>query len=294
MTARAHRPAAGRARPVREPRQGAGRDRGRAGDRRRRGAAQARPTRSQPTRCSTPRRSIHGCRAAASSSSPRSIISASIRPGASASMSARRPAASPTCCCARGARRVYAVDVGRGQLHPQLRGDPAVVSLEQTDIRALDPRSAEPPDFAVIDVSFISLKLVLPAAIVACSRRPAQLVALIKPQFEAGRGHVKKGIVRDAADPCGGVRRHRGVHRVARLGRDRRDAFADRGRGGQQGVSDRARAPRDSSRGEWTPHKIVTFSRHAPTMVRAMTMPGATIDDPQASRLRTARFGAAR
>jgi 23S rRNA (cytidine1920-2'-O)/16S rRNA (cytidine1409-2'-O)-methyltransferase len=98
---------------------------------------------------------------------------------------------------ARGARRVYAVDVGRGQLHPKLRGDSAVVSLEQTDIRALDP-FAEPPDLAVIDVSFISLRLVLPA-VDRLLRRPAQIVALIKPQFEAGRGHVKKGIVRDAA-----------------------------------------------------------------------------------------------
>ena len=98
---------------------------------------------------------------------------------------------------ARGARRVYAVDVGREQLHPKLRGDPAVVSLEQTDIRALDSL-AEPPDFAVVDVSFISLKLVLPA-VDRLLRRPAQLVALIKPQFEAGRSQVKKGIVRDAA-----------------------------------------------------------------------------------------------
>jgi 23S rRNA (cytidine1920-2'-O)/16S rRNA (cytidine1409-2'-O)-methyltransferase len=97
----------------------------------------------------------------------------------------------------RGARRVYAVDVGREQLHPKLRGDPAVVSLEQTDIRALDSL-AEPPDFAVVDVSFISLKLVLPA-VDRLLRRPAQLVALIKPQFEAGRSQVKKGIVRDAA-----------------------------------------------------------------------------------------------
>jgi 23S rRNA (cytidine1920-2'-O)/16S rRNA (cytidine1409-2'-O)-methyltransferase len=98
---------------------------------------------------------------------------------------------------AQGARRVYAVDVGRGQLHPKLRGDSAVVSLEQTDIRTLDP-FAEPPDVAVIDVSFISLRLVLPA-VDRLLRRPAQIVALIKPQFEAGRGHVKKGIVRDAA-----------------------------------------------------------------------------------------------
>ena len=73
---------------------------------------------------------------------------------------------------ARGARRVYAVDVGRGQLHPSLRGRPEIVSLEDTDIRALDPaRLAEPPDFVTIDVSFISLKLVLPAAL-ALARPP--------------------------------------------------------------------------------------------------------------------------
>src|SRR5882724_5506620 len=65
---------------------------------------------------------------------------------------------------ARGARRVYAVDVGRGQLRARLRENPAIVSLEETDIRALDPaRFAEPPDFATVDVSFISLKLILPA-----------------------------------------------------------------------------------------------------------------------------------
>ncbi|MEA2872138.1 MAG: rRNA (cytidine1920-2-O)/16S rRNA (cytidine1409-2-O)-methyltransferase [Hyphomicrobiales bacterium] len=98
---------------------------------------------------------------------------------------------------ARGARCVYAVDVGRGQLHARLRGNPAVVSLEETDIRVLDlGRFAEPPDFATIDVSFISLKLILPA-LDRLTRRPAQLIALIKPQFEAGRKHLKKGIVRD-------------------------------------------------------------------------------------------------
>jgi len=98
---------------------------------------------------------------------------------------------------ARGARLVYAVDVGRGQLHARLRGHPAVVSFEQTDIRALEPaRLAAPPDFATVDVSFISLKLVLPA-LEALLRHPAQLIALIKPQFEAGRRNLKKGIVRD-------------------------------------------------------------------------------------------------
>jgi 23S rRNA (cytidine1920-2'-O)/16S rRNA (cytidine1409-2'-O)-methyltransferase len=98
---------------------------------------------------------------------------------------------------ARGARRVYAVDVGRGQLHPSLRDRPDIVSTEATDIRALAARSlAEPPDFVTVDVSFISLKLVLPAAL-ALATTPACLLALIKPQFEAGRSDGKKGIVRD-------------------------------------------------------------------------------------------------
>jgi len=100
---------------------------------------------------------------------------------------------------ARSARRIYAVDVGRGQLHARLRQRPAVVSLEDTDIRTLDPaRLAELPDLVVTDVSFISLKLILPA-LGALLRRPAQLIALIKPQFETGRTHRKKGVVRDAA-----------------------------------------------------------------------------------------------
>jgi 23S rRNA (cytidine1920-2'-O)/16S rRNA (cytidine1409-2'-O)-methyltransferase len=100
---------------------------------------------------------------------------------------------------ANGANKVYAVDVGRGQLHPRLRGDPAVISLEETDIRKLDPaRLVEAPEFATVDVSFISLKLVLPALDrLLC--QSSHLIALIKPQFEAGRAHVKKGIVRDEA-----------------------------------------------------------------------------------------------
>ncbi len=99
----------------------------------------------------------------------------------------------------RGAKRVYAVDVGRGQLHESLHARPEVVSLEQTDIRNVSPALLdEPPDLVTVDVSFISLKLVLPAAL-ALVKSPAQLVALIKPQFEAGRALVKKGIVRDAA-----------------------------------------------------------------------------------------------
>ena len=99
----------------------------------------------------------------------------------------------------RGARRVYAVDVGRGQLHPSLRGRRGIVSLEATDARALDRRLVpELVDLIVADVSFISLKLVLPAAL-ALSAPSAELVVLVKPQFEAGRAHLKKGIVRDEA-----------------------------------------------------------------------------------------------
>jgi 23S rRNA (cytidine1920-2'-O)/16S rRNA (cytidine1409-2'-O)-methyltransferase len=99
----------------------------------------------------------------------------------------------------RGAKRVYAIDVGRDQLHSSLRGRDEIVSMEETDIRALDrSRLPEQPDFASVDVSFISLKLVLsPLEDLLLPR--ATLLALIKPQFEAARGDNKKGIVRDAA-----------------------------------------------------------------------------------------------
>jgi 23S rRNA (cytidine1920-2'-O)/16S rRNA (cytidine1409-2'-O)-methyltransferase len=98
---------------------------------------------------------------------------------------------------ARGAARVYSLDVGKDQLHASLRARPEIVSLEATDVRTLNAaRVPEPISLVVIDVSFISLKLVLPATL-ALARAPARLVALIKPQFEAGRAHLKKGIVRD-------------------------------------------------------------------------------------------------
>jgi 23S rRNA (cytidine1920-2'-O)/16S rRNA (cytidine1409-2'-O)-methyltransferase len=98
---------------------------------------------------------------------------------------------------ARSAQRVYAVDVGRDQLHARLRANAAIVSMEETDIRRIEALP-ETPDFAVIDVSFISLKLILPA-LDRLLLKPAHLVALIKPQFEAGRAHLKKGVVRDPA-----------------------------------------------------------------------------------------------
>jgi 23S rRNA (cytidine1920-2'-O)/16S rRNA (cytidine1409-2'-O)-methyltransferase len=99
----------------------------------------------------------------------------------------------------RGARRVYAVDVGRDQLHPRLRKRPEIVSLEASDVRNIQAgQLAEQPDFITIDVSFISLKHVLPAALALAATR-AHLVALIKPQFETGGQHLKKGIVRAGA-----------------------------------------------------------------------------------------------
>jgi len=97
----------------------------------------------------------------------------------------------------RGAARVYAVDVGYGQLHWRLRNDPRVVVMERTNARYLESLP-EPVQLVVIDASFISLRLILPAAgrILAPN---GQIIALIKPQFEAGRERVGKGgVVRDA------------------------------------------------------------------------------------------------
>jgi len=100
---------------------------------------------------------------------------------------------------ARGARLIYAVDVGHAQLHPSLQSEPKVVSMERTDVRRLNPAYLpELPDLICIDVSFISLARVLAPAL-ALARVPAQLVGLIKPQFEAGQRALKKGIVRDSA-----------------------------------------------------------------------------------------------
>jgi 23S rRNA (cytidine1920-2'-O)/16S rRNA (cytidine1409-2'-O)-methyltransferase len=99
---------------------------------------------------------------------------------------------------ANGASLVFAIDVGRDQLHPSLRGHPRVVSMEETDIRAFDgKRLPARPDIVVIDVSFISLKAVLPVAL-SLAAAPMHLLALIKPQFEAPRKHSKRGIIRNA------------------------------------------------------------------------------------------------
>ena len=100
----------------------------------------------------------------------------------------------------RGAARVHAVDVGHGQLNWRLRNDPRVVVLERTNVRDLTREHVpEAIDLVVCDVSFISLELALPAAL-ALAGRNARVVALIKPQFEVGKGQVGKGgVVRDPA-----------------------------------------------------------------------------------------------
>lgn len=99
---------------------------------------------------------------------------------------------------ANGASLVFAIDVGHGQLHPSLQGHPKIVSMEATDIRAFEgKRLPARPDIVVIDVSFISLKAVLPVAL-SLAAAPMQLLALIKPQFEAARKHSKRGIIRNA------------------------------------------------------------------------------------------------
>jgi 23S rRNA (cytidine1920-2'-O)/16S rRNA (cytidine1409-2'-O)-methyltransferase len=102
------------------------------------------------------------------------------------------------CLLRRGARRVYAVDVGYGQLDWRLRNDPRVVVRERTNVRYLEDLP-EPIDLAVVDVSFISLRLVL-LPMSRLLRIGAPIVALVKPQFEAGRGQVGPGgVVRDPA-----------------------------------------------------------------------------------------------
>jgi 23S rRNA (cytidine1920-2'-O)/16S rRNA (cytidine1409-2'-O)-methyltransferase len=98
----------------------------------------------------------------------------------------------------RGAARVYALDVGRGQLAETLRSDPRVVSMERTNARTLTAATlTEPVALATIDVSFISLRLVLGPVAATLDPTGGDIVALVKPQFEAGRSLVRRGVVRD-------------------------------------------------------------------------------------------------
>jgi 23S rRNA (cytidine1920-2'-O)/16S rRNA (cytidine1409-2'-O)-methyltransferase len=107
------------------------------------------------------------------------------------------------CLLQRGAATVVAVDVGRGQLHEKLRADPRVLCLERTDIRrlTLDDLGGFPAEVVAADLSFISLRLVAPALLGELAAEAADVVILVKPQFEAGRAEVSrgKGVIRDPA-----------------------------------------------------------------------------------------------
>ena len=104
------------------------------------------------------------------------------------------------CLLQQGAKKVFAIDVGYGQLAWKIRSDPRVVTMERTNIRYVTPEDlGEPLDLSVVDVSFISLKLVLPV-IQKLLKPTGQVLCLIKPQFEAGKEKVgKKGVVREPA-----------------------------------------------------------------------------------------------
>ena len=103
------------------------------------------------------------------------------------------------CLLQQGASKVFAIDVGYGQLDWKIRSDPRVVVMERTNVRYVTPEQlGEPLDLSVVDVSFISLKIVLPV-IKTFLKPEGQVLCLIKPQFEAGKEKVgKKGVVRDA------------------------------------------------------------------------------------------------
>ena len=114
------------------------------------------------------------------------------------------------CLLKRGAARVVALDVAYGQIDLRMREDPRVIVLERVNARALSPTDLPfRPDLATVDVSFISLTKVLPA-VAACLAPDGEILAMVKPQFELGRGRVRKGVVRNAGD------RREAIHVVAR------------------------------------------------------------------------------
>lgn len=105
------------------------------------------------------------------------------------------------CLLQQGAQKVFAIDVGYGQLDWKIRSDPRVVVMERTNVRYVTPEQlGEPLDLSVVDVSFISLRIVLPVIKTFLKEHAGQILCLIKPQFEAGKEKVgKKGVVRDPA-----------------------------------------------------------------------------------------------
>jgi 23S rRNA (cytidine1920-2'-O)/16S rRNA (cytidine1409-2'-O)-methyltransferase len=136
------------------------------------------------------------------------------------------------CLLQRGAERVAAVDVAYGQIAMQLREDPRVAVIERLNARELVPEDLPfVPSFATVDVSFISLKKVLPA-VVACLAPGGEALAMVKPQFELGRDRVGRGVVRDAGD------RREAILGVAEAARDlgqRVRGFASSGLPGPKG-----------------------------------------------------------
>ena len=122
------------------------------------------------------------------------------------------------CMLQRGAALVYALDVGTAQLHPNLRTDERVRSIENTNILAVSPGYFDPtPSFAAIDVSFVSAAKILPHAAQLLGKHDAQIIVLVKPQFECGRAALsKRGVVRDK-------KAHQAaVEQVAKAGEDAR------------------------------------------------------------------------
>ena len=105
------------------------------------------------------------------------------------------------CLLQQGAKKVFAIDVGYGQLDWKIRSDPRVVVMERTNVRYVTPEQlGEPLDLSVVDVSFISLRIVLPVIKTFLKENAGQVLCLIKPQFEAGKDKVgKKGVIRDPA-----------------------------------------------------------------------------------------------
>ncbi len=145
----------------------------------------------------------------------------------------------------RGATSVIALDVGYGQIAEKLRRDPRVIMMDRTNIRNVMPADLPyVPDLIVIDTSFISLRIVLPA-VIALAAPSADIIALVKPQFEVGKGKVGKGgVVRDGALRTGSAGRR---PRIRARGRPRSRGFhriADPWRGRQYRVS-RAHAQRE-------------------------------------------------
>ena len=138
------------------------------------------------------------------------------------------------CMLQNGAAKVYAVDVGYGQLAWKLREDPRVVCMERTNVRYLTKEDIpEPLDFGSVDVSFISLHLILPA-LRPLMKENGSLVCLIKPQFEAGKEKVgKKGVVRDKKGTPGSAGTIPPPRGRERLLCERTDVFSHPGSGGE-------------------------------------------------------------